>query len=348
MESSKPSSTAAACIVQSLQPVLGTSLSNMSLDSEVQIKINETVKIDIPIEINTKSDENSTQVSFSNMRLTGDMKICLDQPIKLNVPIECELSNNNEPTSSEEFKTEDRPTSPVLQDHYAQCNLTESEPLELVKPKEEALIDEIVSEAKNEPSIDENTNEINEEAQIDKAPIEENSEQFPEPSELTEIPEEDLVHHENEPPAEPSKELEPLVFDDPKNYRVEVHAKDLPDMDKESMFFKFYLDYGRGWQQISGNPEDAENFIRTNTKPVCKIWPNAVFLSKDQIEASNHLKVEIWYYEKQDQFNFFFGHFHSHTKYVAEKMFEGGFKSMKLEGEGQPKGPEIDLIVKNN
>ena len=70
------------------------------------------------------------------------------------------------------------------------------------------------------------------------------------------------------------------------------------------------------------------------------IWPNGVFLSKTQIEAANHLKVEIWYTEKHEQFSFYFGAFQSHTKYVSERFLEGGFRSMKLEGKGQPQKPE--------
>ena len=78
------------------------------------------------------------------------------------------------------------------------------------------------------------------------------------------------------------------------------------------------------------------------------IWPNGVFMSKNQIDASNHLKVEIWYFDKEQQFSFYFGQFESHTKYVAERLLEGGFRSMKLEGDGQPQKPEIDLVVQRN
>merc|ERR1712014_105027 len=50
-------------------------------------KVDETVKLDIPIEIQTRQHESSTQVSFSNMRLTGDLRIYVEQPINLKLPI---------------------------------------------------------------------------------------------------------------------------------------------------------------------------------------------------------------------------------------------------------------------
>ena len=95
----------AACIVSALRPALTTSIENMALDGEVQIKVDEVVKLDIPIEIETSSEQN-TKVSFSNMRLTGDLRIYVEQPIILKLPIMVE------PTSvvQEEKDTSERCT----------------------------------------------------------------------------------------------------------------------------------------------------------------------------------------------------------------------------------------------
>jgi len=460
MSSNKAS---AACIVSALHPVLDTSLSDMALNGEVQVKVDETVKLDIPIEIQTKCDDDqNTQVSFSNMRLTGDLRIYVEQPINLKLPILVEeqnkssdkskvenevgvrsnsgvsMSNHETQTSSylnensnfgnqnssydnqtsnqnlnqnnslqtqavfkpaglqpqtDELRV-DTPRPPFvhseqtvesgdqIEDQYVVLPAVTCQTDEIVEREVKSdLIDEIVTaseqkvsenarpENENEPESEalitsqyESKNEPENETQNDVKNEEENgSKNEPKKasknarreqeagdseimSELTEMPDDVLVHHEGDPAVEPNNKIE---FDDPKDFRVEIHARDLPDMDENTMFYKFYLDYGKGWQQIGGNPEDAENFIKCY-RPICKIWPNGVFMSKNQIDASNHLKVEIWYTDKQEQFCFFFGHFESHTKYVAEKMFEGGFRSMKLEGSGQPQKPEIDLVVQKN
>ena len=84
-------------------------------------------------------------------------------------------------------------------------------------------------------------------------------------SELTEMNEDDLITHVNDPEQNNNS----FEFDDPKDFRVEIHARDLPHMNEESMFYKFYLDYGQGWQQLSGCPDDAEHFVKC-FRPVCK------------------------------------------------------------------------------
>ena len=86
MNHTQASAASAACIVSALRPALTTSIENMALDGEVQIKVDEVVKLDIPIEIETSSEQN-TKVSFSNMRLTGDLRIYVEQPIILKLPI---------------------------------------------------------------------------------------------------------------------------------------------------------------------------------------------------------------------------------------------------------------------